>query len=148
MSNQLKCHALCVPCALRLGGCRPHSLTCKHSTPKFSLPLTAQIPVLSTSSRCMQVAIGIQKPPVTYSAGSDVNVLELRHPPWQEVGRRGVVSGNRESAQVAGSRPSRYRWSLERAQACRVGGLGHGFRASCRREGVPLSPWLKFGPKG
>ena len=44
------------------------------------------------SPRCMQVAVGMQQPPVTYSAGSGANVLELRRPPWQEVGWRGVVS--------------------------------------------------------
>ena len=43
------------------------------------------------SPRCMQVAVGMQQPPVTYPASSGVNVPELRRPPWQEVGWRGVV---------------------------------------------------------
>ena len=38
------------------------------------------------SPRCMHVAVGMQKRPVTYFVGSGANVLELRRPPWQEVG--------------------------------------------------------------
>ena len=38
------------------------------------------------SPRCMQDVVGMQQPPVTYAAGSGANVLELRRPPWQEVG--------------------------------------------------------------
>ena len=39
------------------------------------------------------------------------------------------------------NRPMRVHWFHGRVQARRVGGLGHGYRVSCRRTGVPSAPF-------
>ena len=82
--------ACCAHAPLHAGRRRHAAATCDLSCGQRRQRARATAPAVARGRLAWGCERWRQQPPVTYSAGSGANVLELRRPPWQEVGWRGL----------------------------------------------------------